>query len=102
MDRRDKDDEEKRQQEIEDVIREETSRRKPIDTDAIRERQEEKRDLRAIIRNADEAAFRAALSEYGLQPGSDAFEKLVADWRALRRPSAARPRGGPPALPGAR
>lgn len=68
MDRRDKEEDEKREQEIAGVIREET-------------------DYLWLIRNADEATFRKALSDLGWKPGSPEFERRVRAWRELRRPS---------------
>jgi len=86
MDRRDDKNNEKRQEEIEDVIREEVARRRPIDTDAIRRRQRQRRDALLRLRNVDERTLRGLLiSEYGLKPGSAELDDVVRAWRAMKR-----------------
>jgi hypothetical protein len=40
---------EERQQDIEDMIREEIARRRPIDTDGIRARRQERTEILAVI-----------------------------------------------------
>jgi len=91
-------DEEKRQQDIEDVIREATSRR-PLDVEALREEQRVRNDYRWLIRNADEATFKKGLSDLGWTPGSIEFEQHVRAWRALRRPFGGTPPGEPSSPP---
>ena len=100
MPRPDDDDneEEKRQREIEDVIREATSRR-PIDTEAVREAQRLRRDYLWLIRNADEMTFRKRLIDLGWEPGSPEFDERVRAWRAIRQPRGETPRDEPPAPP---
>ena len=80
-----KPDDERRQQDIEDVIREETARRRPIDMEAIREAIRLRRDYWGLVRGADEATFREFLTELGWKPGSPEFERFVRDWRALQQ-----------------
>ena len=86
MDRPGDKDDEKREEEIEDVIREEVARRRPIDTDAIRRRQRQRRDALLRLRNVDEPTLRRLLiSEYGLTPGSAELDDVVRAWRAIPR-----------------
>jgi hypothetical protein len=83
-----KPDDEKRQEEIDDVIREEISRRRPIDTDAMRKRHRQRRDALLRLRSVDERTLRGLLvSEYGLKPGSPELEDVVRAWRAMQRSS---------------
>jgi hypothetical protein len=85
-------DDEQRQRDIADVIREEIARRRPIDMEDIRTRLQERSDILAVIRGRDEKEFRRVLSDY-FEPDAPEFEQLVAVWRALRRPSGAAPPG---------
>ena len=86
MDRPGDKDDEKREEEIEDVIREEVARRRPIDTDAIRRRQRQRRDALLRLRNVDEPTLRRLLiSEYGLTLGSAELDDVVRAWRAIPR-----------------
>jgi hypothetical protein len=79
---------ERRKEEIGDVIREEVSRRRPIDTDAIRKRQRQRRDALLRLRRVDERTLRELLvSEYGLKPRSSELEDVVRAWRAMQRSS---------------
>ncbi|MBI3635868.1 MAG: hypothetical protein HY216_06575 [Candidatus Rokubacteria bacterium] len=87
MDRPDDDPAEKRKRDIADVIREERRRRRPLDVDQLRDAQKIRRDYLWLIRNADEATFRKALSDLGWKPGSPEFEARVRAWRELRRQS---------------
>jgi len=81
--------------EIQDVLREEMSRgktRRPIDTEARKERERLKRDYLRLILEGDEEAFVNALRALGLQAGSKEFEKHLKAWRDVRR-SRRRPGG---------
>jgi len=71
---------------LEDVIREETSRgRRPVDTDAQRQRRLLRRDYRKLIREGTEKDFIAALRALGLQEGSSDFVSALKIWRGLSR-----------------
>ncbi len=72
---------------LEDVLKEETSRgRRPIDTEARRERQRLRRDYLKLIREGDEEDFLNALRALGLPEGSREFEDFRRIWREVRRP----------------
>jgi len=72
---------------LEDVIREETSRgRRRIDTKARRERAERLEDIRRLLEDATEQEFVEAITAAGLQPGSFQFRQALQIWRAGRRP----------------
>lgn len=79
------DKDEKRRRDIEDTIREEVSRRHPIDMDAIREGLRLKDDYWLLVRGGDEKKSREFLTALGWESGSPAFERFVRAWRALRR-----------------
>ena len=85
MARHDDKDVERRRRDIEDVIREEVSRRHPIDMDAIREGLRLRDDYWALVRGRDEEKFRAFLTALGWEPGSPVFERFVRAWRGFQR-----------------
>jgi hypothetical protein len=78
-------DEAKRRREIEDVMREKISRRRPIDMDTIREAIKLREDYWRLLRSKDETAFWDFLSALGWKPGSREFEHFVRLWRAMQR-----------------
>lgn len=83
----------KQPDDLEDVIREETSRgRRPVDTDAQRQRQQFRRDYLKLIREGNEKDFLNALRALGLREGSAEFEMYLEIWREARQ--SRRRRGG--------
>src|SRR5438105_4550407 len=91
-------DDEGRERDIRDVLREATSRR-PLDTDSVREAQRLRRTYLWVILNSSEVEFRRALIDLGWDPTSREFEEHVGAWRALRRRRGGTPRDEPPFPP---
>jgi hypothetical protein len=79
--------EEGREQDIADVIREEVARRRPIDMDEVRARNRRRSGFLAMLRGIDETTFRKILNDHGVKPDSPQFAELLAAWRALQLPS---------------
>jgi hypothetical protein len=78
---------EKKQAELDDVIREETRRgRRPIDIEERRRQAQLKRDLRMYLRIAIEQEFREAMRALGLRDGSRQLEQALTIWRTFREP----------------
>ena len=74
--------EEKRDRDIRDAIREDTSRgRRPVDTEALRRYQRIKNDFMTLIRAGDLDGVIAALRASGWT--EDEIGELVALWRRL-------------------
>ena len=72
---------------VEDVIREEVSRgRRPVDTDALRERQELRARCRELLQYGTEQDVREAMLALGLKDGSPQFLEALRIWRSYRRP----------------
>ena len=78
---------EKKQAELDDVIREETRRgRRPIDIEERRRQAQLKRELRMYLRIATEQEFREAMRALGLGDGSRQLEQALMIWRTFREP----------------
>ena len=80
MDEREKDDE------IDDVLREERSRgRRPVDTEAKQIQHELKAGYRRLISaGATEEEFRGGLIALGWPPDSPEFQTFLRQWRAIQ------------------
>jgi hypothetical protein len=77
----------KKQAELDDVIREETRRgRRPIDIEERRRQAQLKRDLRMYLRIATEQEFREAMRALGLRDGSRQLDQALTIWRTFREP----------------
>jgi hypothetical protein len=77
----------KKQAELDDVIREETRRdRRPIDIEERKRQAQLKRDLRMYLRIANEQEFREAMRALGLRDGSRQLDQALMIWRAFREP----------------
>ena len=71
--------------EIEDVIREETSRgRRPIDLRTQRQRQQLLRGLKKLLEHGTEDEFVAAMRALGLGVDSPSFREALRIWRENR------------------
>ena len=80
-------DKEKKQAELDDVIREETRRgRRPIDIEERRRQAQLKRDLRMYLRIGTEEEFREAMRALGLRDGSPQMDQVLKIWRTFREP----------------
>jgi hypothetical protein len=78
---------EKKQAELDDVMREETRRgRRPIDIEERRRQAQLKRDLRMYLRIATEQEFREAMRALGLRDGSRQLDQALTIWRTFREP----------------
>jgi hypothetical protein len=76
---------EKRKQDLEDVIKKETRRgRRPIDLDARRKRVEMLSDFRKLLTLATEEEFIQAMRAVGLRDGSPQFLDALKIWRDFR------------------
>lgn len=74
--------------EISDVVREETSRgsrRRPVDTEARKQRERLRQDYLKVIRDGDEEDFLTVLRALGLQEGSEEFRMHLKTWRQIRQ-----------------
>ena len=77
----------KKQAELDDVIRQETRRgRRPIDIEERRRQEQLKRDLRMYLRIATEQEFREAMLALGLRDGSSQLKEALKAWRTFREP----------------
>lgn len=77
----------KKQAELDDVIREETRRgRRPIDIEERRRQAQLKRDLRIYLRIGTEQEFLEAMRALGLRDGSPQLKEALKAWRAFREP----------------
>jgi hypothetical protein len=77
----------KKQAELDDVIREETRRgRRPIDIEERRRQAQLKRDFRMYLRIPTEQEFREAMRALGLRDGSRQFDQALTIWRTFREP----------------
>ncbi len=73
-------------EDIDDVVAEETSRgRKPIDTEERRRRKQLREDLRWVIRYGDEESFLRILREAGLKQESAEFAEALKLFHDARR-----------------
>jgi hypothetical protein len=78
---------EKKQAELDDVIREETRRgRRPIDIEERKRQAQLKRDLRMYLRIPTEQEFREAMLALGLRDGSPQLKQALTIWRTYREP----------------
>ena len=76
-------DDEERQRDVRDVIREEKSRgRRPVDTDALRDYQEKLAKCRELLQYGNESDLRDAIRALGLEDGSPEFVEAIRIWRA--------------------
>ena len=79
-------DDEPRDRDIRDVLREERSRgRRPVDSETERIERELREGFLKLIGDGTEADFRDALIALGWEPDSPEFEAFVTPWRALPR-----------------
>ena len=77
--------EEKKEQDLADIILEETRRgRRPVDTAALRERTEMLRVCRRLLESQEEEDLREAMRAAGLSENSPAFGEALRIWRAYR------------------
>ena len=77
----------KKQAELDDVIREETRRgRRPIDIEERRRQAQLKRELRMYLRIATEQEFLEAMRALGLRDGSRQLDQALTIWRTFREP----------------
>jgi len=73
-------------QDIQDVMREEKSRgRRPVDTDALRERQKLSHHYKRLLRINRREDFIEAIRDLGIQPGSELFDEFLRTWNDVRR-----------------
>ena len=71
---------------IEDVMREEKSRgRRPVDTEALRRREELLRGFSQLLQAGDERRFRDAMRALGLKDDSAEFREALRIWRENRQ-----------------
>jgi hypothetical protein len=77
------DDPNNERRDVRDVLREDRSRgRRPIDTDAVREREKRLEKCRELLRYGSEADLRRAIRALGLTDGSPEFAEAILIWRA--------------------
>ena len=74
---------EERERDLRDIVREETSRgRRPVDTDEIRRQRELRESLLTLIRTGDLKAVTTSLRENGWTETQ--IDEVAALWRQLR------------------
>lgn len=74
-----------RARDVQDVMREERGRgRRPVDTDALRERSERLETCRELLQYGNEADVVEAMRGLGVEPGSKAMRDALQIWRASR------------------
>ena len=60
-----------------DVIREESRRRRPVDTDVERLQRQRADQIRELLRLGDRAGMLWAIRDYGFEPGSREYEQIA-------------------------
>jgi len=76
---------ERKEQDLEDVMRSETRRgKRPIDMAERRRRTELQRDFRFLLENGSKEEFVKAIRAPGLSEGSAQFEQALTAWNETR------------------
>jgi hypothetical protein len=79
--------EDKKKQDLEDVIRAESRRgKRPIDIEERRRRAQLQRDFRTLLEEGSKEDFVKAIRALGLRDGSPEFEHALSIWNETREP----------------
>ena len=75
----------KKREDLRDVIREETSRgRRRVDIEARRKRDQDLKDMRKLLENPTEREFLKAMRDGGVEDDSPRLEEMLRIWREFR------------------